>query len=80
MPDWAELAGAAATTRGRSADGGGRRRAHGILAFELGPQAGQAVAHGVHAVHGVGEVGLELEDGGAVAHAPHHRAGTTTGA
>ena len=56
--------------RGARGVGGARGEAHGILAVDLGAQAGQAVAHGVHAVHGVGEVGLELEDGGAVAHAP----------
>ena len=41
----------------------------------LGAQPGQAVAHGVQAVHGVGEVGLELVDGGAVAHGAtiHHQ-------
>ena len=60
----------AAGVRSDRARGG----AHGILAVDLGAQPGEAVAHGVHAVHRVGEVGLELEDGGAAGSCPHHRA------
>ena len=51
------------------------RRRHDGLAVDVGAEPRKAVADGIQAVHGVGEVGLELVDGGAMAHVAtiHHQ-------